>query len=131
MIILEQIKLLVSLSRADGEMASLERQYIFNIGQAHGLSAAEVEPLFNQVHEGVISQSLTSDQRFNYIFTLVELMKIDGRLYAEEIKFCAHIAGRLGYAPEAMFELLLKVQSGQMDDEAKEALKQSIAKHLD
>ncbi len=129
--ILEQIKLLVSLSRVDGEMASLERQYILNIGKAHGLTSAEVEPLFSQVHEGVISQSLTSDQRFNYIFNLVELMKIDGRLYKEEIKFCAHIAGRLGYAPEAMFELLLKVQSGTMDNEARAALKASIAKHLD
>lgn len=129
--ILEQIKLLVSLSRADGEMASLERRYIINIGKAHGLPSAEIEPLFHQVHEGIISQSLTADQRFNYIFNLVELMKIDGRLYKEEIKFCAHIAGRLGYAPEAMFELLLKVQSGTMDDEAKAALKASIAKHLD
>ena len=129
--ILEQIKLLVSLSRADGELAPEERQYILNIGEAHGLSSAQIQPLFSQVHEGVISQSLTPDQRFNYIFNLVELMKVDGRLYKEEIKFCAHIAGKLGYAPEAMFELLLKVPSGPMDNEAKEALKATIAKHLD
>ena len=129
MIILEQLKLLVNLACIDGELQAQERQYIINIGKAHGLSAAEVGSLISQAQEGIISPSLTSDERFSYIFSLVELMKIDGRLYKEEIKFCAHIGSRLGYGSDAMFELLPKVKAG-MDEPAKQALKDSILHHF-
>ena len=36
-------------------------------------------------------------------------MKIDERLYKEEIKYCSQVASKLGYKQEVMFELMLKV----------------------
>ncbi|MBK8290680.1 MAG: hypothetical protein IPK96_06720 [Flammeovirgaceae bacterium] len=57
-------------------------------------------------------------------------MKIDEKLYQEEIKFCANIATRLGYKSEIMFDLLLKVKSGPMDQKDIDALQESTAKYL-
>lgn len=130
MIVLEQLKLLVNLARIDGEMASHERAYIINIGKAHGFPESSVETLFYSSHEAIIAKELTNDQKFNYIFNLVQLMKLDERLYEEEIKFCASTATKLGYKPEVMFELMLRIKSTEMTAEEKSALHKLTTQYL-
>jgi len=130
MIVLEQLKLLVNLARIDGEMASKEREYILSIGKAHGFPESSVETLFYSSHDSIIPNELTPDQRFNYLFNLVKLMKLDERLYEAEIKFCAGIAAKLGYQSQVMFELLLKVKSEKMDQKEVDSLKELTTKYL-
>ena len=129
MALLEQLKLLFNLARIDGDMAEREKTYIINIGKANGFPESSVSTLFYQTHEIIIPDNLTDDQRFEYIFSLVQLMKIDERLYQEEIKFCWKIAARLGYEQDVLFELMLKVKSGGNDDD-KMALKQLTKQYL-
>jgi hypothetical protein len=130
MILLEQLKLLVNLSRIDGAMISRERNYIINIGKAHGFPESSVETLFYTTHDVIIPKELTPDQKFNYIFNLVQLMKIDERLYEEEIKFCANVAAKLGYKSDVMFELLLKVKSDDMSQDEIDSLKELTTAYL-
>lgn len=130
MIVLEQLKLLVNLARIDGDMASKEKEYIITIGKAHGFPESSVETLFYSSHDTIIPEALSADQRFNYIFNVVQLMKIDERLYQNEIKFCADIASRLGYKPEVMVELMLKIKSDVMSQEEKDALKELTNRYL-
>lgn len=129
MALLEQLKLLVNLSRIDGDMAEREKNYITNIGKANGFPESSVSTLFYNSHEIIIPNDLTADQKFNYIFSLVQLMKIDERLYKEEIKFCSSIAAKLGYSKEAMFELMLNVKS-VVDDNERKTLQQLTEKYL-
>ncbi|MFM9986648.1 MAG: hypothetical protein ACKVOK_15515 [Flavobacteriales bacterium] len=129
MALLEQLKLLVNLARIDGDMAEREKTYITNIGKANGFPESSVSTLFYQSHEIIIPDNLTDDQRFEYIFSLVQLMKIDERLYQEEIKFCSKIAARLGYAQDVLFELMLKVKSTDTDAD-KVALKLLTQQYL-
>lgn len=130
MIVLEQLKLLVNLALADGDMTGQERNYIINIGKAHGFPESSVETLFYSSHDAIIAKELSADQKFNYIFNLVQLMKLDERLYEDEIKFCANTAAKLGYKPEVMFDLMLKVTSSEMSSTEKEALRQTASKYL-
>ena len=129
MALLEQLKLLVNLSMVDGDMAEREKNYITNIGKANGFPESSVSTLFYSSHEVIIPDNLTVDQKFNYIFSLVQLMKIDERLYKEEIKFCSSIAAKLGYSKEAMFELMLNVKS-VVDDTERKILQQLTEKYL-
>lgn len=130
MIVLEQLKLLVNLARIDGTMGGNERSYIINIGKAHGFPESSVETLFYSSHETIIAKELTADQKFSYLFNLVQLMKLDERLYQEEIKFCANTAAKLGYKPEVMFELMLKVKSTEMTGDEKKVLQELTNKYL-
>ncbi|QLH32406.1 MAG: hypothetical protein HWD62_08170 [Cyclobacteriaceae bacterium] len=57
-------------------------------------------------------------------------MKLDERLYQEEIKFCANTAAKLGYKPEVMFELMLKVKSTEMAGNEKKTLQELTNKYL-
>jgi len=127
---LNQMKLLISLAQIDGKVADRERNYIINIGRANGIYPDEVVPLFTQRHEVIVPQNLTNDHKFDYIFSLVQLMKIDERMYREEILFCSTIASSLGYDKEVMFELMLHVKSGAMKEEEMSALKEMTQKFL-
>jgi hypothetical protein len=127
---LAQMKLLVTLAQIDGSVAERERNYIVNIGRANGIYPDEIIPLFDQKHENIIPDDLSRDARFVYIVSLVQLMKIDERMYKEEILFCSSIAKKLGYSPDVMFELLLHVKSTAMSGEELRSLQALTEKHL-
>ncbi|PZR41344.1 MAG: hypothetical protein DI538_01675 [Azospira oryzae] len=124
-----KLKLLINLARIDGEVADREKKYITTIGIANGVPMKEVVPLFELDHEIIVPADLTSDERFNYIFSLVQLMKIDERLYKDEIQYCSQVAAKLGYDQSVMFELMLHVRS-VMEANELESLKQLTAKYL-
>ena len=127
---IQQLKLLVNLARIDGAVAEKERQYIINIGQANHLLVAEILPLFTSEHPVVVPKDLSDEQKFDYIFRLVQLMKIDERMYRDEIKYCARVASILGYHEEVLFELMLKVKNVAMEKDEIEALRKLTASYL-
>jgi hypothetical protein len=127
---LNQLKLLISLAQIDGKVAERERNFITAIGKANEVRPDEIEPLFDQRHELIIPGDLTDDQKFDYLFSLVQLMKIDERMYKEEMLFCSKIAANLGYSNDVMFELLLHVKAGVMEKDEIINLKEITQKHL-
>jgi hypothetical protein len=127
---LNQIKLLISLAQIDGKLADRERNYILNVARSNGLASDQIIPLFDQRHPLIIPPDLTDDQKFDYLFTLVQLMKIDDRMYKEEMMFCSKIADNLGYIDQVMFELLLYVKTGVMEKDEIINLKEIMQKYL-
>lgn len=127
---LSQMKLLISLAQIDGAVAPRERNYIINIGRANNFYPDQVIPLFEQRHNLIIPEDLSADQKFEYLFSVVQLMKIDERMYREEIMFCSKIASSLGYDHQVMFELLLHVKSASMTEEEMTELKTMVQKYL-
>jgi hypothetical protein len=125
----DHLKLLVNLARIDGGVGVKEESYIYNIGAANGIKPEVIKPLFIQSHDIIVANDLTDDQKFNYIFSLVQLMKIDERLYQEEIRYCSKVASKLGYDEAVMFDLMLHVQS-TMPANQLEDLKKLTAKYL-
>jgi len=127
---LNQMKLLISLAQIDGTVAPRERNYIINIGRANNFYPDQVVPLFDQRHNLIIPEDLNPDQKFDYLFSLIQLMKIDERMYREEIMFCSKIAATLGYDQQVMFELLLHVKAVAMTEEEMAELKKLVQKYL-
>jgi uncharacterized membrane protein YebE (DUF533 family) len=113
---LTQMRLLVNLAKIDGKVAEREKKFINNIGRANGLDAQTLNSLFEDHDKVIILNDLTSDEKFDCIYRLVQLMKIDERMYQEEIRFCGEIAVRLGYRPEVLAELILHVSADQNPD---------------
>lgn len=126
---LSQLKLLVNLARIDGDIAERERKYVTTIGLANGVPMEDIVPLFDQDHEDIGLKHLSNHQKFDYIVSLVQLMKIDERLYKEEIKYCSQVASRLGYDQSVMFELMLHVREEMQRNEL-QALKKITEKYL-
>lgn len=129
MAVLSQLKMLINLAFIDGEVTEKERKYITTIGLVNGVPLEEITPLFDQRHEILLPANLSGPERFEYIFSLVQLMKIDERIYQEEIRFCSLVASRLGYDPQVMFDLMLHVRAVMKDNELDE-LRELTAKYL-
>lgn len=127
---LPQMKLLVNLAQIDGNVAEREKNYIINIGRANGIYPDQILPLFNQTHEMIVPKNLSANEKFDYIFSLVQLMKIDERMYKEEIVFCSQIATRLGYSQQVIFDLMLNVKASGMSATEMELLKKMVEQHL-
>ncbi len=125
-----QLKLLINLARIDGEVDDKEHLYILNIGKANGATEQEVDQLMTQSHEVIIPQHLTADQRFELIFNLVQLMKIDERLFENEIKYCSQMAAKLGYRQLVMLDLMMNVTSVMMEQGEIDSLRKLTAKYL-
>jgi hypothetical protein len=130
MAVIAQMKLLINLARIDGQVADREKFYIVSIGRANGIYPDQIIPLFEQRHELIIPEDLDADQKFSYIFSLVQLMKIDERMYKEEIMFCTKIAASLGYEQQVMFDLMLHVKGETMAQDEIDALKVLTLKYL-
>lgn len=127
---INQLKLLVSLAQIDGYVAEREQNYIRNIGLANNLDSSEIDLLFERNHQLVVPQDLSEDERFNFLFSLVQLMKIDERMYKEEMMFCSTIASQLGYDQEVMFELMLHVKAAAMKDDEIQSLRELTKGYL-
>ncbi|MGK7391892.1 MAG: hypothetical protein ACNS60_16195 [Candidatus Cyclobacteriaceae bacterium M2_1C_046] len=128
---LSQLKLLVNLARADGKIAEEEKQYIFNIGIANNVDKQEVENMLKADQQDQLPVNLSAEERFDILFKLVQLMKVDGKLFEEEIRYCSGIASRLGYREEVIFELMLEVKSGKMKSDDISDIREKTKKFLE
>jgi hypothetical protein len=126
---LAQLKLLINLARIDGTVAEKERKFIANIGLANGILMDDISPLFEYTHALLVPTGLTQNEKFDYIFSLIQLMKIDERLYQEEIRYCSKVAAKLGYDESVMFELMLHVRE-VMEANELNALRSLTEKYL-
>lgn len=127
---LAHLKLLVQLAKIDGKVAEREKNFIINLGRANGIYPDQIIPVFDQEEDIVIPADLDADGKFQCLYDLVQLMKIDERMYQEEIRFCADIATRLGYEKEVMFDLLLRVKTTSISESERINLKRITDKFL-
>ena len=102
-----RLRTLIALAAADGELGEQERHFILSIGLANHLMVAEILPLFSLPETPAKDVILTRDKE-EMLLDLVELMQIDGKVYQAEIRYCAHVAARLGFRETAVFELMLR-----------------------
>ena len=124
------LNMLVQLAKIDGVVVAEEIDLIKKIGKANGLSSSEISESFDDPSNLSGLDALSLDQKYDYMYNIVQLMKIDGRIYKEEIKYCARIASRLGYEEEVLRELMLKIYSDPHITTDKETLKSTVQKYL-
>ncbi len=124
------LNILVQLAKVDGVIVQDEIDLIKQIGTANGLSSQEISQSFEDPELIESLEGLSNDEKYEFIYNIVQLMKIDGRLYKEEIKFCAKMASKLGYEENVLLELMLKIYSDPDITTDKETLKSTIQKYL-
>lgn len=101
----DQVSLLVHLSKADKYVAAAESEMIHQIGKAGGLSYEQVENIIDNPKKLPQLSNLPSDEKFNYLFNTIQLMKVDKKVHQNEISFCEKLALKLGFKPGVVGEL--------------------------
>lgn len=124
------LNILVQLAKVDGVIVQDEIDLIKQIGAANGMSSVEISQCFDDPNLIDDLGELDDDEKYEFIYNIVQLMKIDGRLYKEELKYCAKMTSKMGYDEEVLMELMLKIYSDPEITTNKESLKSTIQKYL-
>ena len=127
----EKLNVLIQLAASDNQVAEKEARLIHMIGQAHGLSKETIDTMIGSPAEPVGDLStLTDDQKFEHLYHVVQLMKVDGQVFKSEIVFCQDIAQRLGYKKGVIAELSSKIFSDPAITADREYLRKKTQKYL-
>lgn len=126
----EQISLLIHLSKVDNFIADAESKMIHYLGKLNGLSEEEVETLIETPTPIPDLSDLQPDQKFEHLFNVVQLMKVDGKVFKSEIDFCEKLAMKLGYKPGVIGDLSAYIYSDPNINTSKTFLRSVADEHL-
>jgi len=124
-----QLSTLVQLASADGEFSGEEKQMIYMIGKANHIKEEEIDDLVNNPVPLPSVSTMTAEDKFDYLYNIVQLMKIDSQVYLSEIKYCEDIAERLGFNKKVIGALSKQIYSDPNITANVESLRKAVKKY--
>lgn len=126
----KQLNTLVQLGSVDGLMSEKEVRIVRLLGKINSMSDEEIDDVIKNPQPKEDLTLLSDDQRFEYIYSLVQLMKADGQVFKSEIAFCENVAQHLGYKKSVIGELSSRIYSDPGITADREKLKAKAQKYL-
>jgi len=126
----EQLKTLIGLATADNQLAENEMNFIYHIGHANGFEKEEVDELVKNPEELGDLSAMTTDQKFETLYNIVQLMKVDKKVFLSEIKYSQQMAEKLGFKKSVIAELSSQIYSDPSITADKDALKERALRFL-
>ena len=129
-----QLSLLIQLSLIDNNLSPKEQRMIYALGKANKIPEKEIEEVFNYHlgharHEMPTIVNLTDEDKFDYLYNIVQLMKVDHQVFLSEIRFCQDLAEKLGFKRKVIKELSAKIFSDPTITSDKQALRERVMKY--
>lgn len=127
------LNILVQLAKIDGETDIAELELIREIGASNNVSDDDIEKIIEETEttHGIPSlEDLSREEKVGLMADLVLVMKIDGRIDKEEMKFCSQVLKKLGYDDDALFDLVSTVYLDVNKSVDKNGIKERAEKYL-
>ena len=125
-----ELNVLINLAASDKNVEDRESKLIHLIGQANGISKDEINQMLKNPQPIHDSSSLTPDQKFEHLYNLIQLMKMDGQVFRSEIVFCEQIAEKLGFKKAVVAEISQHVYSDPSITSDRDMVKKKAEKYL-
>ena len=103
--ILKQLNVLATLAAADGDVDQTEIDLIHKIGKSHGLEKDEIDGIIANPVDVADLTDLDENEKFDLLYWVIQLTKIDHKVFNEELLYTQQVASKLGYPLEAVMEL--------------------------
>ena len=126
----QQLNMLINLALADKEFVPKEKRLIFKIAKDKGFARRKVTEMMEHTEPVGTFGALTPDQKFEYLYNAICLVKIDHKIPQSEMMFCQDIAIRLGYNIHVVNILLDIIDGDYNDAENLEDLKKMAEEYL-
>ena len=120
---------LINLAQVDGEFAGEERDMVYMIGKVNGVSRQQIHELLEKPEPIPPISTLTEDEKFEYLYNLVQLMKIDKEIYTSEVTYCEEVAERLGFRKAVIGKLSSRIYSDPTITANRDSLKKIVRKY--
>ena len=117
------LNILVQLAKIDGETDGSELDLIRQIGVSESISDEDIDAAIETtgIADTIPSlENLSEDDKIELMTNLVLVMKIDGIVHKEEMKFCLKVIKKLGYNEDALFDLVSSTYSKPSTPEQQE-----------
>lgn len=124
-----QLSMLIGLANIDNDFADDEKDMIYMVGKANGIEESEIEELLKKPEPLPEVSTMSDDEKFEYLFNVVQLMKIDKEVFLSEVKYCEDVAVKLGFKKAVIAELSSKIYSNPAITSNKESLKKAVLKY--
>ena len=121
---------MIQLAIADNELAEREEKLIYNIGKLHGVTEEEIKNLIKNPEPIGPVETLSNDEKFQYLYVVIQMMKVDGQIFKSEIEFCRDLAEKLGFKRSVVGELSSKIYSDPSITADREELKKTAFRYL-
>ena len=93
----KQLNILIQLAEADKHFAKVEREMIFKIAKDRNFADDVVAELIRNPEPIDSLGALSTDQKFEYLVSCIELIFADQNVFESEIIFSKNIAIKLGF----------------------------------
>lgn len=127
------INILVQLAKVDGETDEAELELIRQIGASNHISDTDIEEIIKNAQAADTVPAIenwSKAEKAGLMKDLVMVMKIDGIVHKEEMKFCMKIIKKLGYPEDALFDLVSSTYVDKATAENPELIKQRAEQYL-
>ncbi|HRJ30458.1 MAG TPA: TerB family tellurite resistance protein [Cyclobacteriaceae bacterium] len=91
------INILIQLAEADKHFAKAEREMIFKIAKEKNFPEESVTALIKNPEPIDTLGALSQEQKFDYLYTTIELVFADHNIFDSEVLFCKNVAIKLGF----------------------------------
>ena len=125
-----ELNVLINLAASDNSVADRESKLIHMIGKANGISTEEINQMLKNPQPISNVAALTQDQKFEHLYYLIQLMKMDGQVFRSEVIFCEQMADKLGYKKGVVAEISQHVYSDPSITADREMIKRKAEKYL-
>jgi uncharacterized tellurite resistance protein B-like protein len=111
------LKYLVQLALVDNSFDDEEIKFVVNVGRANNMTEDEINTVIKDGLKKKENNSpqdfegLSFDQKFEYLVSIIELMKVDGKIYLSEINYCKEVAEKLGFKKDVISKVTSKIHS--------------------
>ena len=115
------LSLLLTMVKADDEIAQREMQYIQHIAEQMNISPEELSQLHKDSKWADITAPESEGERMRILYLLLFTMRADGVIAEEEIAFTKTMGLRLGIRPalcDDLISIVTKYRSGEIPETA-------------
>lgn len=125
-----ELNVLINLAASDSKIEEKESKLIHMVGKANGLTTDEVQEMINKPKPIGDLNAMTNDEKFEHLYYLIQMMKMDGQVFRSEIIFCESVAEKLGYKKSVVGELSQHIYSDPSITADREMLRQKAEKYI-
>lgn len=126
----DQISILSHLSKADHVVAEEEYRLILKVAEGLGLSEEKTVEIINNPRPIPKLKDLEPEEKFDCLFNIITMMKIDGKVHSNEIRFCEKLALNLGYKPGVIADLSAYIYKDPRINSNRNVLRSIADQHL-
>lgn len=98
----KQLNILIQLAESDKHFSQLERERIFELARKRKFPIESVKELIRNPEPIGSFGALSNDQKFEYLYSSIDIMLVDKKIFDSEIIFCKDIAIKLGFKKDVV-----------------------------